>query len=529
MKKSIVTLIYIVVFTTLLLLCDYLFSIYNGYFYFALSNKNIIPALVYAILISLIKSKLYRNIAIGIVMFFITIQMFYYQYFGEYLQPIAFIQFYNNMFEVTESFFPVIHKMVIPLLISITISFILIFLSSKFDKLLFNFKYSSFIILFGVFSNLVLTYSYINNSNGVIYHWQAKALYPSKNELSLFNFNKSLNYLLVGLIPQKIFGGNFNFPTLQAPSIKHESDANIVLVIGESLRHDRLSLWGYETQTTPKLDSLSKLNLLKFRIVYCGGTMTKTAVATLMNRLKYPGLQQVIEKKNNLFHLAKANGFRTHFISAQKSESLEILEPLLGMSQIDNYINRTMFNKKSEALSGYDNDLLIYLKKIDLTDNNFIVLQQRGSHSPYNYYPKSYNKFEDSYDNSVVYTDEVLLNIYDYLEQNSKKRTYFIYVSDHGELLGEKGRYGHGWFEPEIYQVPLIAGAINSKENLELTEIDSQYDISNYILTLLGYELVENDKSEKEIFINGSDLEGLAGYMKLTFKNKVLTKEEVFK
>lgn len=529
MKKLLTSFIFISIFSSLLLLYDYFFSVYNGYFYFVLSKKNIIPAIGYVVLISLIKPKLYRNVAIGIVMFFTTIEIFYFQYFGEYLQPIGFIQFFESIHEVVESFFPVFQKMILPLIISITFGYVIIKISSKFDRLLFNFKYSSFLIVFGIFSNLAMTYTYINNSDEIMYHWQAKALYPNKNELSLFNFNKSLNYFLVGLVPKKIFGNNLKFPELAPPTLKHDVDANIILVIGESLRYDRLSLFGYNKQITPKLDSLAKLNLLKYKVIYSGGTMTKTSVATILNRLKYPGIEQVIEKKNNLFYLAKENGFKTHFISAQESSSLEILEPLLGIKKIDDYKSRADFNKGNDTLSGYDNDLLIYLKKIDLSKNNFIVLQQRGSHSPYTYYPKMYKKFEDNYDNSVFYTDVVLTKIYDYLKQNSKKKTYFIYVSDHGELLGENGKFGHGWLEPNVYKIPLLAATINSKSSLNLSEIDSQFDISNYILTLLGYELTEKPSSEKEIFVNGSDLEGLAGYIKFTFKNKSMIKEELFK
>jgi glucan phosphoethanolaminetransferase (alkaline phosphatase superfamily) len=528
-EKVTKSLVFILAIATLLLLFDYIFSIYNGFFYFELSKKNIIPAVVYAVLISLIRGKLQRNIAIIIVMFFTTIQVLYFQYFGEYTQPIAFIQFFNNIFEVTESFIPEMDKMIFPIIISAFFGFLIIKVSSKFDRKLLSFRFSSYLIVFGIFANLIMTFSYINNSNGKMYHWQAKALYPNKHDLSLFNFNKSLNYLLVGIIPQKIFGSKLDFPKINPPSNKKDSDKNIVLIIGESLRYDRLSLFGYGKPTTPLLDSLEKTDLIDNKIIYSGGTMTKTAVATILNRLKYPGMQQVVEKDNNLFYLAKNNGFKTHFISAQKEQHLDILESLLGIKMIDNFMSRSNFDKNTNNFSGYDKDLLIYLKNIDLKENNFIVLQQRGSHSPYKDYPKSYNKLNDNYDNTVLYTDGVLTEIFNYLKNNSPKETYFICVSDHGELLGNNGRFGHGWLEPEIYKIPMIVGKINSDENYDLSEIDSHYDLSNYIVSLLGYEIDKEDGEFKEIIVNGSDLDGLAGYMKFTFKNKVLIETNTYK
>jgi len=205
------------------------------------------------------------------------------------------------------------------------------------------------------------------------------------------------------------------------------------------------------------------------------------------------------------------------------------LEPLIGRDKIDNYMNRSDFDRNREGFTHYDEDFIPYLKEINLDDKNFIVLQQRGSHSPYRGYPEEYNKFKVHYDNTVLYTDALLTKIYNYLKISSKKETYFIYVSDHGELLGEKGKFGHGWFEPEIYEIPLIMKSINTLKKIDIEKINSHYDLSNYILSLMGYDIENIETQEKEIFVNGSDLDGLAGYIKFTFKDDSLIKKEVYR
>jgi lipid A ethanolaminephosphotransferase len=104
-----------------------------------------------------------------------------------------------------------------------------------------------------------------------------------------------------------------------------------------------------------------------------------------------------------------------------------------------------------------------YLDKAVKTDT-FIVLHQLGSHGPayYKRYPKAFevftpalssNQLQDAqqqeiinaYDNSILYTDYFLTEVIDFLKNNSTKfDTGMIYVSDHGESLGENNIYLHG-------------------------------------------------------------------------------------
>lgn len=97
------------------------------------------------------------------------------------------------------------------------------------------------------------------------------------------------------------------------------------------------------------------------------------------------------------------------------------------------------------------------------TGNLFVVLHQMGSHGPayYRRYPPDFKQFVpaceqaelrrctsaeivNAYDNSVLYTDHLLARLIDFLKSQEDLDTAMLYVSDHGESLGEAGLYLHG-------------------------------------------------------------------------------------
>lgn len=107
--------------------------------------------------------------------------------------------------------------------------------------------------------------------------------------------------------------------------------------------------------------------------------------------------------------------------------------------------------------SGYDEDLQTMLSKLDiLHKNNFIVLEHRGSHAPYErQYPTAFNRYTP-YENTALYTDHTLYELIQYISNQFSQEYYIFYVSDHGELLGENGKNGHGHLERNVYEVPFL-------------------------------------------------------------------------
>jgi len=525
---------YVVTILLILFAMDYMYAFYDTNYAHIIYSRHERTLTAFVLIISLMKSGRLRLFFLFSLFFSSLIQFLHYQYFGNLVQPISFYQFFCNVQEVTESYSAVIATSIVPLSI-VVISFSLaVYANSRFQKNLFSLRFGTSALIIFLLYQGVWTYMHLHQDSEKLTQRYAKKIYPLAIAHSATNLQRSLFCFMTGIVPQKMFGKGEDFPILDPPEIQIVSPARtIVLVIGESLRFDRLSVLGYPQQTTPNLDQLQGSRSIYADWVYSGGTMTKTTVPVLLNRLKYPGASaQISNLQNNLFRLAKKNGFSTCFLSAQSESQLSILNNLIGKSSIDYFDSRTGYERRNTHASKYDDIIFSLMEKMDWTQPSFIVVQQRGSHTPYaKQFPPEFKKFAKDYDNTVLYTDYILSRFLDLLRERCTQDLYFIFVSDHGELLGEKGKHGHGWFEEEVYRVPFIYYADKknraSYANL-LPGIRSQYDISNLLVTLLGYQ-VRQDSAEDDIYINGSDIDALAGYMRLRVNGKKILSQEIIR
>ena len=533
MKKTFFSMIYILLSFVIFMAGDMIYSFYNSSYDFMPNKRNIVYPLALFLALSLISKLWLRITLIVLIMLSVMAHFFYFQYFGNYIQPIAFMQIFQSTGEVFESLLPEFIAMIVPLLIVKLVASVLIYLNRKFQDKMITFKYSWSGFFAALIIHAAVIWAFVFYSGEKLDEKTARFIYVRPNRHSFENYMRSMNYFVVGILPKVITGHVADFPELNAPFlIQNNPDRNIIFVIGESLRDDRLSLLGYDQKTTPRLDSLNSAEPFVSASIYAGGTMTRSAFAVLTNRIKYPGASnQLITYNNNIFKLAKENGFQTHFISNQSASQLEIVYNLLSAENIDFYTPKEDLPKYLNEVTTQDYDLFSMLKRIDLNKNNFIVLHQRGSHSPFgNKYPEEFAKFEDTYDNTVLYTDHIFTEIYNYLKMNSPKETYFIFTSDHGEMLGEvKGKKGHGWFEKEVYKVPFIFIPINQKDSLNnLAEtVKCHFDVSSLIQNLIGYDSKPETDPERTIYVNGSEMSALAGYMIIKIKDGETVSEEI--
>ena len=114
-------------------------------------------------------------------------------------------------------------------------------------------------------------------------------------------------------------------------------------------------------------------------------------------------------------------------------------------------------------------------------EDTVIVLHMMGNHGPayFRRYPPEFRRFTpdcataelrncsreqvvNAYDNAILYTDHVLAGIVGHARAARRRSTRrMIYVSDHGESLGENGLYLHGLpysIAPDTQtHVPMIA------------------------------------------------------------------------
>ena len=503
---------------------DYLYSLYNTYYTYYPTKSNLTYPILFFIILSLISKLSTRIIVISVIVCFTMIQFFYFQYMGNILPPISFIQFFQNTGEVFESFIPVLVQMILPFLIILFLFMALFYINKKFQGKLFSFKFSSYILPIGLIIHLTMIFSVINNSKGRLNNAQSRLIHPRPNRIAFENYVRTTNYFLVGILPKKINGSYNHLKSLPEPDkIIAKPQRNIIMVIGESLRGDRLSLLGYDKKTTPKLDSLAEKDKISYNTVFPGGTMTNTSFAVLMNRLISPQYNaQISDQKNNLFRLAKENGFKTYFISRNSFSQLETMHSLLSRQNIDIFCSKSNMTDFINDPIDYDIDLISLLENIDLNHSNFIILQQRGSHSPYfKQYPETFGDFEDEYDNTVLYTDMILSEMMGYLSKNSPLETFFLFTSDHGELLGENGKNSHGCFEDGVINVPYIFYTNSKNDSIKsiANKIRCHFDLSSFTAMLLGYDVSILENHERDIYINGTDIDGFAGYLYIKTKN----------
>jgi len=530
-KKSILySLLYAFLMTTTLFVMDSLYALSNEYFIFKFTSKEFFnKMLLLTVFISFIPKPKIRYIVYLLLIGFSFFQYVHFEYFGKNIAGIEFYLFASNLhetFEVMNSMWSIV---LIPLVISLGAFVLLYIIDSKVAIRSFKFKYALHILLIGILALNMQMYYLTNIHKGNLKHTDSKRLYPTTNRHSCRNFFVSLNYFIFGILPKKMFNERADFPILEKPHLL-DSDVNrtVVFVIGESLRYDTFSM--EENKLTPKLQSLKNDENFFFKKVYSGGTVTKVSISTLINRLKYPsGLPQIAKEDNCLFRLAKENHFKTYLYSAQSSFHLQMLRDMVCPKYIDKLIPRDEFESYMSPTS-YDEDLETLVKKTNvLKGKTFLVLHQRGSHSPYRkQYSKDFDKYTP-YENTALYTDTHLYNLIQELKASIKGEFFMIYVSDHGELLGENGKKGHGHFEKEVYTVPLLMYS-NSKNKIlkeQFLSLKNHYDVSNYIVSLLGYQADKTDNKERSMYILNSDLDGFSGYGVINIKDGVESQMEI--
>jgi glucan phosphoethanolaminetransferase (alkaline phosphatase superfamily) len=445
-------------------------------------------------------------------------QIINYAYFGSYILPIHFLQLLPDFLLIMSALVEVLDEMSAILAIGATVCF-LIFLSLRPLSRSRAVRPRVVILILALFGgDFIGNYAFIVKNREKFGEPSFKNLFPDVNNLGIFNVYKSARFLLVGVLPDRLAGGPNDYPALPEPALIQSPDANIILIINESIRAESLSVLGYDMKTTPRLEEIDALYATQ---IYSAGTMTRTSFAAIINRLKYPGIgEQFASQSNCLFRLAKQNGFKTHFFYSQGRKAADTLLPYMCSKYIDSTLVDTDAPPEHQD---FDESLSYLLQSVDFNDRNLIVIGPKGAHSPYaNKSPEKFKKFPDEYDNAVHYADHVVAELIEIVRKRSSKPTFILMTSDHGEILkGEDDKRGHGWFKGRVVKVPFLFLSENDPAEMntmtEVRKVQSHFDMATLVLALLGYDAKIEDSKDKEIYINGSDLFGLAGQLRLHF------------
>jgi lipid A ethanolaminephosphotransferase len=231
-----------------------------------------------------------------------------------------------------------------------------------------------------------------------------------------------------------------------------------IIVAGETARAMNFSLGGYHRDTNPELE---KQDIVYFPNATSCGTATATSIPCMFSQFT----------RDNFDHAKGLANEGLMDVLAHAGIDTAWFDNNTGSKGVADRITYIDLAKSTDARYCSDGECQdgIFLDKFDewlanVKKDSVLVLHQIGSHGPAYYlrYPEAFRKFTpecqtaelgnckdadivNAYDNTILYTDHFLSGIIDKLKARSDKiAAGMIYMSDHGESLGENGLYLHG-------------------------------------------------------------------------------------
>ncbi len=229
----------------------------------------------------------------------------------------------------------------------------------------------------------------------------------------------------------------------------------VIFVVGETVRADHLQLNGYTRPTTPML--AARADLLSFVNVTSCATYTAASVPCMFSRLNADHFQRKEARaQENVLDVLQHAGIEVSWVeNNDKCHGVCSRVPSVTIAQDAN-------GAHCKPPACLDTSLIAYLPDAPPRHDELLVLHTVGSHGPayFHRYPDSMRYFtpdcrrEDvqnctqqevvnAYDNTVRYLDQFLNTVIEH-EAATGANSIVLYVSDHGESLGENGTYLHG-------------------------------------------------------------------------------------
>ena len=306
------------------------------------------------------------------------------------------------------------------------------------------------------------------------------------------------------------------FTKLGLDATQNQTERNVLfLVIGETARGDRFSINGYERETNPLI---SNEKILTFSNVTSCGTSTAHSVPCIFSSKSSESFElNEFRNESNLLDIIAAIPNTLVVWRDNNSDSKGVAERITYQDFKDPKINKVCMDECRDI--GMLEGLNDFIEK-DNYKNIVIVFHMMGSHGPsyFKRYPKEFEKFtpvcktgqleecsieeiNNVYDNTILYTDYFLSESIKFLKSyENTMNTSLIYVSDHGESLGENGYYLHGYpyrFAPKEQKAAALIfwpgqklrNQLGLQDNFKLEDYPiSHDDVFHSVLGVLGIE-----------------------------------------
>ena len=304
-------------------------------------------------------------------------------------------------------------------------------------------------------------------------------------------------------------------------TIADNEKAVVVLVIGESSRKANFQLYGYQRNTNPLLSKQEGLKVYE-----------ATSCATYTTA----GTKAILEPQDSgdLYELLPNYAFRTGVDVSWRSSNWG--EPPI---HIDEYLTNEELGEKYPDENIYNDAILLkgLRERIESSPKNkvLIVLHTSTSHGPKyaDKYPKEFEVYKpvaknveegqknvdlliNAYDNTILYTDFLVDSLINMLRSMTDWNSAMIFISDHGESLGENKMFMHGLpmkLAPKVqYEIPFLVWTSDHFRDYKLvsTEKDApegqlpavldQHYVFHSVLNLLSIQSPAYNK-DYDIFI----------------------------
>lgn len=284
-----------------------------------------------------------------------------------------------------------------------------------------------------------------------------------------------------------------------------------IIVAGETARAQDFSLGGYAKETNPEL---KKQGVVYFPNTSSCGTATAVSIPCMFS--VYPRQGYTHRKGLETQNLVDVLGYAKVSVSWLDNDT--------GSYHVTDRIPYEYLPKSADPRFCKEGECLdaILLDRLDnwldnVKGDSVLILHQLGSHGPAYFarYPEEFRRFKpdcrandfgsctpeeitNAYDNSVLYTDHIVSGVIDRVKQRSANLSgSVVYMSDHGESLGESGLYLHG--APYIIapsqqtHVPFLVWVANDVQKAAGFDMaclakgaDATYSHDNFFHSMLG-------------------------------------------
>jgi len=288
-------------------------------------------------------------------------------------------------------------------------------------------------------------------------------------------------------------------------ALKDRKDLNVLFIVIDTLRADRLHAYGYARETSPTLDYLASTGV-RFDRVISQSSWTKASMASMWTSV-WPHRTGVLRWLHSLppqvempAEILQKAGFRTAGIWRNGW-----VAPNFGFGQgFETYLKpqpgRTpeKFQRRSlspKPLSGTDEDLTVAAREFlkDYANQRFFLYLHYMDVHQYAYDEESARfgtSYSDTYDNAIHWVDRNISSVIQELgDRKLWSKTLVVIVADHGEGFREHGLEGHAHtLYREVAEVPwIISLPFELQPGVVVTQTVANVDIWPTIFDLLGF------------------------------------------